>query len=234
MYAINNYIYWLVNYQRNNFYFLQGDDPMRRNISSRPLGRPKAKSLDIPRNEIILQAAARLFIENGFQKVSIDDVANEAGVTKATVYYYFESKVVLYKESIISLMSRIKKTIDTFMSSNKPLYDRLMDVTIAHLQATASLDLDSITREMKTELSDEQIQEMKIAEENMYKSIEDALTEAINAQEIPNINVKFATHSYLALIKVGNYKQLDGTSIFKTVQESAESILNVFWRGFVG
>ncbi|GIN85134.1 TetR family transcriptional regulator [Heyndrickxia sporothermodurans] len=207
---------------------------MRKKNSSRPLGRPKSKSSDTPRNELILKTAAQLFIENGFQKVSIDDVAKNADVTKATVYYYFESKAELYKESIISLMNRIKVIIDHFMSLKKPLYDRFFDVTIAHLQATASLDLESIMREMKTELSRDQIQEMKMAEEDMYKSIEQALLEAIDTKEIPTINVKFATHSYLALIKVGNYRQLDGTSLFNSIQESAESTLNVFWKGFFG
>ncbi|MGE8203706.1 TetR/AcrR family transcriptional regulator [Heyndrickxia sp. NPDC080065] len=206
---------------------------MTKKKSGRPLGRPKVNSSDIPRNELILQTAARLFIENGFQKVSIDDVAKDANVTKATVYYYFESKAELYKESIISLMTRINKTIDNFMSTNKSLYNRLFDVTIAHLQATATLDLESFMREMKTELSDEQIQEMKIAEENMYKSIEQALLTAIDTGEIPKINIKFATQSYLALIKVGNYKLPNGTPIFQTTQESAENILNVFWKGFI-
>ncbi|MBB2478985.1 TetR/AcrR family transcriptional regulator [Bacillus sp. APMAM] len=200
----------------------------------RTLGRPKSKGKTLPTRDVILQAATRLFFENGFQKVSVDDIASEAGMTKATVYYYFDTKAELFKETIVSLMGRIRERIIQILSTDKPLYERLFDVTIAHLQATTSFDLDGFMRESRSSLSDEQIQAMKIAEEKMYSSIEDAFIAAGGAKEIPNINAKFAAHSYIALVKVGNYKQSDGTSFFATVEETATNILNVFWKGFFG
>ena len=201
---------------------------------NRTLGRPKSKGKTIPTRAVILQAATRLFFENGFQKVSVDDIATEAGMTKATVYYYFDTKAELFKETIVSLMGRIRERIIQILSADKPLYERLFDVTIAHLQATTSFDLDGFMRESRSSLSDEQIQSMKTAEEKMYSSIEDAFIAAGKAGEIPNINAKFAAHSYIALVKVGNYKQSDGTRFFATVEETATNILNVFWKGFFG
>jgi len=198
----------------------------------RALGRPKNKDKTTPTKEVILQAATRLFFENGFQKVSVDDIAKAAGMTKATVYYYFDTKAVLFKETIVSLMRRIRERIMQILSTDKPLYDRLFDVTIAHLQATTSIDLDGFMRESRTSLSDEQIHEMKIAEEKMYSSIEQAFLTAIEAGEIPNVNAKFAAHSYIALVRVGNYKQSDGTSFFPSIEEATKNIMNVFWRGF--
>jgi hypothetical protein len=50
--------------------------------------------------------------------------------------------------------------------------------------------------------------------------------------EIPHIHAKFAAHSYMALARVGNYKQADGTSFFSSIDETAKNILHVFWRGF--
>lgn len=200
----------------------------------RALGRPKNKDKTTSTKEVILQAATRLFFENGFQKVSVDDIAKAAGMTKATVYYYFDTKAVLFKETIVSLMRKIRKRILQILSTDKPLYDRLFDVTTAHLQATTSIDLNGFMRESRNSLSDEQIQEMKIAEENMYSSIEQAFLAAIDAGEIPNVNAKFAAHSYIALVKVGNYQQAEGTPIFPSVEEAAKNIVNVFWRGFFG
>lgn len=40
----------------------------------------------------ILSAAYRLFYRQGFSRVSVDSIANQAGVTKRTVYYHFSSK----------------------------------------------------------------------------------------------------------------------------------------------
>ncbi len=40
----------------------------------------------------ILAAAYRLFYQHGFSRVSVDAIADLAGVTKRTVYYHFKSK----------------------------------------------------------------------------------------------------------------------------------------------
>ncbi len=44
----------------------------------------------------LLEAAERLFLRNGFDNTSIDDVAAEAKLTKRTLYQYFLSKEDLY------------------------------------------------------------------------------------------------------------------------------------------
>ena len=40
----------------------------------------------------ILSAAYRLFYQQGFSRVSVDAIADLAGVTKRTIYYHFKSK----------------------------------------------------------------------------------------------------------------------------------------------
>lgn len=44
----------------------------------------------------ILDAAARMFTINGFTSASIDLIANQIGVTKGSVYYYYRSKADLF------------------------------------------------------------------------------------------------------------------------------------------
>jgi TetR/AcrR family transcriptional regulator, fatty acid metabolism regulator protein len=44
------------------------------------------------RKEKILKAAERIFAQKGFQETTISDVAQEAGVSDATIYEYFTSK----------------------------------------------------------------------------------------------------------------------------------------------
>lgn len=202
--------------------------------SGRSLGRPKSSENDVPTKKLILQTATRLFLENGFQEVSIDDIAKEAGLTKATVYYYFDAKAELFKEVMVTLMEKVKEQIDLFLSSGKSLYDRLFDVAVAHLQATMAIDLEGFMRESKTSLSNEQIHEIKIAEEKMFLSIEEAFHDAMIRGEIRKINAQFAAHSYIALTSVGNYKQLDGTPLFASIEAAAKHIMDVFWYGFFG
>ncbi|HLG80481.1 MAG TPA: helix-turn-helix domain-containing protein [Bradyrhizobium sp.] len=45
-----------------------------------------------PTRDRIVKAAARLFYEEGIRAVSVDAVAEKAGVTKKTLYYHFRGK----------------------------------------------------------------------------------------------------------------------------------------------
>ncbi|MFJ4109111.1 TetR/AcrR family transcriptional regulator [Oerskovia enterophila] len=46
----------------------------------------------------ILDAAHELFVENGWTRTSVDDVARAAGVATQTIYYTFGTKHALFKE----------------------------------------------------------------------------------------------------------------------------------------
>lgn len=50
----------------------------------------------LARKEAIIEAAEKLFYENGFDRVSMDQVAKEAEFTKRTLYQYFPGKEELY------------------------------------------------------------------------------------------------------------------------------------------
>src|SRR3954471_11540981 len=52
------------------------------------------------KTEAILDAAGQLFREHGYGAVSMDQIAREAGVSKATVYAHFESKDRLFATMI--------------------------------------------------------------------------------------------------------------------------------------
>lgn len=59
-------------------------------------GRPK----DLEKRAAILDAAKKLFPVNGFDGVSMDAIAAEAGVSKLTVYSHFRDKEALFIEAV--------------------------------------------------------------------------------------------------------------------------------------
>lgn len=46
----------------------------------------------------LMVAASRLFLQNGYQGVSINDICRDAGLTKGAFYYHFTSKDELYSQ----------------------------------------------------------------------------------------------------------------------------------------
>ena len=59
-------------------------------------GRPK----DPEKRAAILEASKRLFLSQGYERVSMDQIAAEAGVSKLTVYSHFGDKESLFGEAV--------------------------------------------------------------------------------------------------------------------------------------
>jgi len=62
--------------------------------------------------ERILLAAEKLFAERGFNGVSVQEITEMAGVNKAMVYYYFQSKLSLYRELLKVGLQSVKDALD--------------------------------------------------------------------------------------------------------------------------
>jgi len=65
-------------------------------IEHAPLAAPLADSEMPAKRRQILVAAEALFLTQGYGSVSMDQVARQAGVSKATLYAYFTSKEALF------------------------------------------------------------------------------------------------------------------------------------------
>lgn len=60
----------------------------------------------------IVSKAAEMFITLGFKSVTMDDIANEIGISKKTIYTHYKNKTNLVKETTLSLFEVITQGID--------------------------------------------------------------------------------------------------------------------------
>ncbi len=78
----------------------------------------------------LIQAALELFVERGFATTRLEDVAARAGVSKGTLYLYFESKEDLFKavvrSNIIPVIAQAEQLIDRDTGSSAELLRRLV------------------------------------------------------------------------------------------------------------
>jgi AcrR family transcriptional regulator len=58
--------------------------------------RPKSSKPNPDREQRILNAAAHLIVQYGFDKTTVSDIAEHAGISKGAVYLHFESKDTLF------------------------------------------------------------------------------------------------------------------------------------------
>ncbi len=60
---------------------------------------------------MIISSAMNLFAKDGYDGVSVDLIAKNAGINKAMIYYYFENKAKLYEVVVKNLLDKICKNI---------------------------------------------------------------------------------------------------------------------------
>ncbi|WP_301420338.1 TetR/AcrR family transcriptional regulator [Mammaliicoccus lentus] len=76
----------------------------------------------------ILEIADKLFEENGYDKTSMDKIAKESGVSRRTLFRYFESKSEIL---FLSNNDLLKNTLDEFLDGSYTLENitqKLIDV----------------------------------------------------------------------------------------------------------
>jgi AcrR family transcriptional regulator len=92
--------------------------------------KPRWQRRKDARPEEIVAAALEEFVERGFAATRLDDVARRAGVTKGTVYLYFESKEALFRavirQTIVPVIAQGEAIAQTFEGSARDLLERLI------------------------------------------------------------------------------------------------------------
>ncbi|NHF60404.1 TetR/AcrR family transcriptional regulator [Flavobacteriaceae bacterium TP-CH-4] len=78
--------------------------------------------------EKILEKATDMFLNFGFKSVTMDDIANEMGISKKTIYAHFENKTHLVDESTMTLFWKISAGIDDIIALKKNPIEELYEI----------------------------------------------------------------------------------------------------------
>jgi AcrR family transcriptional regulator len=103
-----------------------------REIAGTESSGPPRKGAGERRAEFI-EIAIRLFSARPYGKVSIDEIAAEAGVAKGLLYYYFGDKQGLYVAGLERLAREMHEQIAAAADSSATPLERLMAALDAHL-----------------------------------------------------------------------------------------------------
>jgi AcrR family transcriptional regulator len=79
------------------------------------------------REDAIIQAVNRLLAEKGFDLMTVDEVAAEVGIAKASLYKHFPSKEDLAAAAMVHMLNRARHFLDHQPISAKPI-DKLKNL----------------------------------------------------------------------------------------------------------
>jgi TetR/AcrR family transcriptional regulator len=87
--------------------------------------------------EAILQVARKAFTQKGLTGARMQDIADQAGINKALVHYYFESKEKLFALIFEQELRKFFSNLAAVLSGGSPLF--------AKIQEIVALDIERIT-----------------------------------------------------------------------------------------
>lgn len=148
----------------------------------------------------ITAKATQMFLKLGFKSVTMDDIANELGISKKTIYKYFENKELLITEGTMMVHQKIHETISTIVSQN-------------HNAIAENFEIRKMFREMFNAFDNSPVYQLKKHYPEIYnqfmcreieecntifrQNIEKGITEGLYRKEI---NVESAVKFYYTLI----------------------------------
>jgi len=146
--------------------------------------------------EKIIHKSAELFLTLGFKSVTMDDIANEMGISKKTIYVHFENKTKLVDAVTFTLFENICDGIDCICNAShnpiEELYDIKMFVMnyLKNEKTSPQFQLKKYYPQIYQRLQMKQF-------EKMHESVKDSIQKGVDTNLFrANIEVDFISRMY--------------------------------------
>ncbi|MDH5476267.1 MAG: TetR/AcrR family transcriptional regulator [Cyclobacteriaceae bacterium] len=145
---------------------------------------------DISTEEKIKQAASKVFVKKGLAGARMQEIADEAGINKAMLHYYYRSKDKLFHSIFMEVVKEFTPKIIGVLNADLPLQkkiERYVEEYIGMLKNDPAIPL-FIFNEMKNNPK-EFIEKVGIVESGVLDKLNDQLIEEKRVGNIRFISV---------------------------------------------
>lgn len=182
---------------------------------------------DVRRRELAREAAA-VFAELGYHTASVDDIADAAGLGKATLYHYFRSKhEILYwihEEFIDTLMSRHTARLGTEMSARQRLLAIMED--LVEPAGTPQRGGGQVFFENYGDLPEEFAKPIAEKRSRYSKMVEQEITRGIDEGEIRKVDPRVTAFAIFGMCNwTYRWYRADGPLLARDVAQSFWDLL---------
>jgi len=201
---------------------------MKNTRKTKALGRPKRTEHDAPTRDTIIQIASRLFLENGYEPISLNQIAVQCGITKASLYYHFANKAELFTESLIWMLTRARINTEKLIHNAADLRSGLEQMAIVKM-SIPHMDFESMMRESSSNLTEEQLTRIRETEQSLHDVLAAHFQAAMDNGLIRKANPLLLSHTLSATLMLSNRQQ--PVELFDSIPELAKAIIDLFWNG---
>jgi AcrR family transcriptional regulator len=207
--------------------------PSRPTPKKKP-GRPKAGEPSTVK-ATLLRTASALFMQYGFDSVSMEQISVSSGVTKASLYYYFPNKAELFTAAVIQMMANIARLTSGLLGGPGSMRERLTAVAEAHMR-NPHVDFESLMREASQSLTAEQIAAIREAERSVHDVLAAAFRQEMEIGTLRSGDPLLYAYAFSAIMMLGGRNAVPGDASgaspllpFSPIAPS--DIVDLFWCG---
>jgi AcrR family transcriptional regulator len=147
----------------------------------------------------IVQAARPLFMEHGYQAVSMQQIADATGIHKATLYHHYRDKDALFAAVVESVLIELRDDVMTEIARHATPAEQLTGVIVQSF-ARSGTDLGRFLSDAYEHLSPERRKEVFTTTRMPWAPVEQIVGEAIARGDLPDIDPGFAVSCFFGLV----------------------------------
>lgn len=137
------------------------------------------------KEEQIIEVSRKLFEKYGYKKVSMDEIAKEAGVTRKTLYSYFKNKEEILKYFLNEEIQNMKAIVEKNEKRRKSFFDALNKTIFELMEYTRNRNfLKIIIEESEAFKNPVIIENLKVIDITIQNYIKEKLDTAVKNKEI--------------------------------------------------
>jgi AcrR family transcriptional regulator len=165
-------------------------------LSDAPDTAPTDTSPDLrPGRERILEHARALFLERGFLDVSMREIAEAAGLRKATIYHHFADKEALFIEIMMAEISVSRQRLAESVEGLTSLPERLEQLAFTHFSQARSNSW-RLAQDFRDHVPESRHDEIHKDLARLYEVYQSVFDDGAAAGEIEGVDPKFAASSF--------------------------------------
>jgi AcrR family transcriptional regulator len=171
----------------------------------------RQRNQDIKR-DAVLQTAAHMFLEQGYRRTSMSELAKRLQITKPALYYYFHNKEQLLVECYRAGITLIETLLDKALVSRGTGLTKIKAYIEAYARSVLLYDFGRcVTMLDENELSIETRKEVRALKRRIDASIRAYIEEGIADKSIAPCDAKLASFAMSGAINwIGNWYKPSG------------------------
>jgi AcrR family transcriptional regulator len=147
------------------------------------------------KRDAVLQVAVRLFLERGFWRTSLTDVATTLKITKPALYHYFHNKEEIYLECYRRGISLIRFNLDKLRTQSGSGLDRVTGFIYMYANLIATDFGRCVVRQDDRELSPAARDEVRGYKRQVDRSLRAFIEQGVADGSIRRCDAKLAAFS---------------------------------------